>query len=626
MQELKKTLTTLESFIKHRPVQQRPVKSRDIIPLLEEMKKTIQEANKEVSSTESYFKRIYYLTENYKVEPEYAKMAHQEKSLLMNTSVSCTWIIGYFDRLSQFVYEIEDDINKKLEDYKELASKYNVDIDKNIDNIKNNIIEYKKSDLFKSYHDQSEPKIQALNDLIHYFNVLDKESFKLSLKNELPAGSFFIGQNYPTDFRKSPELNELVELLDKIKEQFKEYYINAKKIIDDTALITLIDTSDIDFKDMYSKLREAGYISCMANKYEENLKDKSVLGFLKNKDEETTDAEITIDAQLPEWSKTSKMLLFRDYSLLLIDKENKMREIVSIEEAKKLKKTLIQEYIQQEFSRKPTIGKLFKNMNAQIEINEISSLERVINTYLKNEGILKLYNFDIAKNFENAVNSQKESYRIFENFDDNMSKIIHTHKVKKFIHEIASNKYDHLYNDETYKLASEIYDLDLPDNSLQDYIGKKLAAFKTPEQFNEALGLFLESLNSFTMVATLNKAKTYGVDVISENDNKLILKINSFEQSKIMGSSAWCICRTESYFNSYATDREQYFLYDFSKDTTDLTSLIGVTLEVNGDYSVACYKDDTECEEDDPMISYVQEEVYEYKENMEVANKKKLKI
>jgi hypothetical protein len=129
------------------------------------------------------------------------------------------------------------------------------------------------------------------------------------------------------------------------------------------------------------------------------------------------------------------------------------------------------------------------------------------------------------------------------------------------------------------------------------------------------------------------KADTYGVEVISENNNILIVRIEDFNQSNLMGSSSWCISRDESYFKSYADHREQYFVYDFSKDKTDNSSMIGVTLETNGNYSTAHYKDDSECEEDqEEMIQYLQDEVSEYKaalksENViKVEQKEKLKI
>jgi hypothetical protein len=52
--------------------------------------------------------------------------------------------------------------------------------------------------------------------------------------------------------------------------------------------------------------------------------------------------------------------------------------------------------------------------------------------------------------------------------------------------------------------------------------------------------------------------------------------------------------------------------------------MIGVTLETNGNYSTAHYKDDSECEEDqEEMIQYLQDEVCNYKETLKEVNKNK---
>jgi hypothetical protein len=318
---------------------------------------------------------------------------------------------------------------------------------------------------------------------------------------------------------------------------------------------------------------------------------------------------------------------------LIQNNRNEYQEVLSSKDMVELRSRLLGEYINEQFKKNPTIAKTFKQMKDIAYVEYFDTFTKILNKYKENEPVLKLNEFALLSTFKEAAANNEHSFTIYEKFDDAMSKTIRDHKVKQFIHSIASKKYDHLYNEETYKLAGELYDMKLPDNSLQDYVGKKLAAFKTPEQFNGALNKFLGSLNSFTLDATKAKANTYGVEVISENDNKLILRIKDFDESHAMGSSSWCISRDESYFKSYADYREQYFIFDFSKDKTDNSSMIGVTLETNGDYSTAHYKDDSECEEDEEeMIQYLQDEVYEYKKGLKTENvtkieqKEKLKI
>jgi hypothetical protein len=453
------------------------------------------------------------------------------------------------------------------------------------------------------------------------------------MKGDIPNNTF-IGQNYPTDFRKSPELVGLVDILDRAKEEFKNYFVEGKHIVDLTDAFALIDNTDEIFKSIHIKLRAVGYQSCIADTYADQQKDKSVLGFLKSKNEEDLLADKKTDIYtLPEWSNTQRVIIFADSSALIQNNRNEYQEVLSSKDMVELRSRLLGEYINEQFKKNPTIAKTFKQMKDIAYVEYFDTFTKILNKYKENEPVLKLNEFALLSTFKEAAANNEHSFTIYEKFDDAMSKTIRDHKVKQFIHSIASKKYDHLYNEETYKLAGELYDMKLPDNSLQDYVGKKLAAFKSPEQFNGALNKFLGSLNSFTLDATKAKANTYGVEIISENDNKLILRIKDFDESHAMGSSSWCISRDESYFKSYADYREQYFIFDFSKDKTDNSSMIGVTLEKNGDYSTAHYKDDSECEEDEEeMIQYLQDEVYEYKKGLKTGNvtkieqKEKLKI
>jgi superoxide dismutase len=174
--------------------------------------------------------------------------------------------------------------------------------------------------------------------------------------------------------------------------------------------------------------------------------------------------------------------------------------------------------------------------------------------------------------------------------------------VKQYAHSISSNKYDHLYNDETYKIVENIYDMDLNKDIYQQNIGRKIAAYKTPEEFNSAIKSLYDSVNEFSSKATLAKANVAGIEIVVESEDLVILKIEKFEESKLMGSGSWCISRQETYFNSYTgNERDQYFIFDYTKKAEDNGSMIGITLN-NGEYYTAHYKDDEQAEENDDMI------------------------
>jgi hypothetical protein len=606
---------------------------RELEPLLYDYKKKMIQDNEKNKPSDQYFKKLSNMTEIYGVESKFAKSANEEKSLLDNATVSLSYIRDYLDVMKKHVYSVHNTVALKVEEYQKIANQFNISIDEDVTEIQSHIEAYKSTDVFYEFYKEHDKKTEILKELDTYIRQLMKDSWDASMKGDIPNNTF-IGQNYPTDFRKSPELVGLVDILDRAKEEFKNYFVEGKHIVDLTDAFALIDNTDEIFKSIHIKLRAVGYQSCIADTYADQQKDKSVLGFLKSKNEEDLLADKKTDIYtLPEWSNTQRVIIFADSSALIQNNRNEYQEVLSSKDMVELRSRLLGEYINEQFKKNPTIAKTFKQMKDIAYVEYFDTFTKILNKYKENEPVLKLNEFALLSTFKEAAANNEHSFTIYEKFDDAMSKTIRDHKVKQFIHSIASKKYDHLYNEETYKLAGELYDMKLPDNSLQDYVGKKLAAFKTPEQFNGALNKFLGSLNSFTLDATKAKATTYGVEVISENDNKLILRIKDFDESHAMGSSSWCISRDESYFKSYADYREQYFIFDFSKDKTDNSSMIGVTLETNGDYSTAHYKDDSECEEDEEeMIQYLQDEVYEYKKGLKTENvtkieqKEKLKI
>lgn len=622
MKDYKVLISVLDSYKR-----QSKKDRREFIPLLYDLKSVIRQDNEKNSTDSQHLKRLSNMTENYCVEPEYVKYEHEEKRILFNSTVSFGYIQRYIHQMHQDIYTIVDAISKKTDIYNELADKYNINIEDDLKTIQEHVNHYKTTDVYKNFDSEATKKIDSLKDLNDYLNNLDRKSFELSLRKEIPVNTFY-GQNYPTDFRKSPELAEFVVLLDKAKAEFNNYYNDKRNIVDLTATFELMDNVDKVFKKLHLKLRSEGYQSCLADKFADKPKDNSVIGMLTEKMEEETSLNIY---ELPEWASARKVYVFDDSSMLVKNNKDESKEILSSQDCIEIRNRLINDYIHEEFKKKPTVSRTFKNLNELVYLDNFDSLERVIKKYKENEAILKLNEFDILQTAKENSTDNQSSYRVYEKIDDVMSQIVQDHKVKQFIHSIASNKYDYLYNEKTYKIAKSLYDLKLPDNSLQEYIGKKIAAFKSPEQFNEALTTFLDSLNSFEMQATINKARKFDIEVVSTEDTKLILRINDFNQSHAIGSSSWCISRDESYFNSYAKGREQYFIFDFSKDNTDNRSMIGITLEKNGEYSAGHYKDDEECEEgEEEMIEYVQQAVDEYKRKGKLDNKieqkEKLKI
>lgn len=286
-----------------------------------------------------------------------------------------------------------------------------------------------------------------------------------------------------------------------------------------------------------------------------------------------------------------KFIEFGDtYSLVFQKKDGKLVDITSFKQKNEVIGSILKEELYNVLNKKPFIAKLFVNKLSE-DYNHLKLGIVAANTYLKNEDILKSNNFSL-------INTIKDS--TFEELDDAMNACILNHKVKQYAHSITSSKYLHLYNEKTYKLFKEIYNMDIDASQLQKDIGKKIAAHKSPDEFNETLSSYLNLMNAFNVESIKLRANSQNCQMISEFDNILILKIDNFTQSKNLGSSSWCISRSSEYFSSYTeNDASQYFIYDFNKDSTDNESMIGLTLNSDGTHSASHLKDDNQAERDD---------------------------
>ena len=85
----------------------------------------------------------------------------------------------------------------------------------------------------------------------------------------------------------------------------------------------------------------------------------------------------------------------------------------------------------------------------------------------------------------------------------------------------------------------------------------------------------------------------YDVEIIIETPDLMMVKVNNFKSSHIIGAPAWCISQSSSYWNSYVNEfTQQYFLYDFTKDISDIKHMIGATIAPSGKISYAHFAND----------------------------------
>lgn len=374
--------------------------------------------------------------------------------------------------------------------------------------------------------------------------------------------------------------NLLETLMDKTKvfENLEEY----NKIRKDIQNIIIVNNKDVYYS--------------YADKFLKSLNNNDIKDFLIQYKADNSDDNYQPECLLKEieikeaYSKVGKVLIFDDLSFAVQHKEGNWKLFEDINERKNILQNIILSDLAYKLRKSPTIAKLFINkLKDNLEYN-VEKAYVAADTYLNHEKLLKSKDFNLIE----KINEFE-----FEDLDDTMNAYIKKHKIEQYALSITSNKYKHLYDDITYKNFELLHDLKIPESDLQSYLGKKMAAFKSPKDFNNALKKFYNSFNGFEMETMLEKAKKLGATVLSSKDDVLLLKIHNFQQSKELGSSSWCISREEVHFKSYSEDAYQYFLLDFKKDPIDKEAMIGVTLNKNGTYSASHYKDDSRFFEND---------------------------
>lgn len=364
-----------------------------------------------------------------------------------------------------------------------------------------------------------------------------------------------------------------------------ENKIDINKVFSYNHYFEKVISIDNNIKNLYEKTmkeNKKGYTLADSFKLFSDNTSNSNIDFLKKKE---LQSNIEHSFIMPN-GKYKEVIIFEDNSIFARTNTDTIVPF-NLHESRPILQEIHNYAVRELLHNKPTVAKAFINALSKDETyRNFSTALIAINTYKEKENILKLSDFNIVNMLSN------NNFKDFEALDDLMNVTVKKHDVRQYAHSIISNKYKYLYNESTYKIFEELFDAGVSKGLLDNSIGKKIAAFKDPESLNSALESFLSNFNNFDCEAMKVKAQNINADIVFSEGNLLILKINDFVQSKYLGSSSWCISRDKHYFESYTSDKaDQYFVYNFSKDSKDNESIIGITIK-NNQVSAAHLKDD----------------------------------
>ena len=547
------------------------------------------------------FENFKKLTENFIISLENIKNFSEKEFKLENIFELKKYIDDFNynkNKFSPYLKLIDSSVLEKEKITEKIEILYNISKDKSLKNeIENILLLYKtiNENFSKENHDLT---INDLSNFITKVNTLDFDVvgiiFLLKQNEERSNLKISLIESLLKDIKtmfsdKNNFINEFIE------EEFKE----GKKFIKFIELKEKLDESYKIFNNNFTNGMNFSKCSEMVLKNSSDIKD-----FIKIQSFEKTKIELT-------GVKYSSIEIFEDNSIILNQRNGLQYSASDTKSYYNAIMDVIKNEFNEELKKFPMIAKKFVD-EVNSNFNSITNAKIAIKTFLTSKGTLKANGFDILSYFDNYNTIEDPLKRkLFENLDDKMNAIVKEHKVKKFAESIISNKYIHLYDENSYKIFAEILDSNVNATQLQNLIGKKIALYNNAEEFNEGLKKVLDRINGFYLDTYLEKVKEQNAKIISNEDNVLIIQVENFEQSKNLGSTSWCISRDKQYFDSYTSDNKtQFFIYNFKLESTDENSMIGMTFNKDN-YIYVCYS------KFDEQVTMQTEEIMKYERIIE---------
>jgi len=134
-----------------------------------------------------------------------------------------------------------------------------------------------------------------------------------------------------------------------------------------------------------------------------------------------------------------------------------------------------------------------------------------------------------------------------------------------------------------------------PDHTREHHLVKPTQFASYGDWLYNDTAIFIKNVQGdFNNEAIKKKAEGYNADIVVDTPQLLMIRVLDFKASQQLGSGRWCIVTSESMWNSYVNDfTNQYFIYDFTKEKSDVKHLIGATISPGGKITSAHWADDT---------------------------------
>lgn len=497
---------------------------------------------------------------------------------------------------------LEKDLNYDLEDInKEINEIF--DIENMIYGYKNSLLDFIGDNFTEELYDE------IYNDYFSdFWNNIKLDFSKIKIENF---------DNY--EIKKAKNLSNLLSEIDDLESEmnrsYKEYYDNEeeeeesekeddynnnKRLYEDAVKEIENESDDLytDFNvffgqndDALNKIQDSISILCditsnifdileindekkLRSKAEKNIDD--LLFFY----EKIENPKILLDNRkdvISEFLLNGEHFIFFDDMSIIYKKDNKYNIFNNEYKSKELNniyKSIIKNYVKYINRKNPIIEK-YINKKIEEEKYNLSPIIELNNYILENKFLLKKFNISIDVFFDKK----------YEKLYDKIQEIEYLNKIDVFYKKELSGKYSVLKCEKIEKLFKKWFDANLNEKDFKNYISKKLAKVLNAEnminEFENIINQNQQLLTNWGKEYIFSNFEKLGIESnrFFEKDNIIIVKINNYNECKTIGSTSWCINRSENLYNKYKNNNNEFFiLFDLNKEKSDKESMIGFHL------------------------------------------------
>jgi hypothetical protein len=212
-----------------------------------------------------------------------------------------------------------------------------------------------------------------------------------------------------------------------------------------------------------------------------------------------------------------------------------------------------------------------------------------------------------------TLKNKKVNVFIFETFDelnDKLDIVINEQKNTVFTKSFLSKKYQNIANKKTYELFGKLRENNVSKEIINEQFVKSMAALKNTLALNKQLSKFVHDTLNFGAQKIQEDIQNTNSEILISEPSVLSVLIKDFNACQVLGSSRWCISRSEAQYSSYIMNNNNYvtttaqsiikkagvlpegsnhyvFVYDLLKEMSDPMHLVGYTVNDIGNIVTA---------------------------------------